>query len=235
MGKKATMSAFLAEGSKFEGKIKFSGILRIDGVIKGDILEGSTLFVGDKAVIEGNIHVTHVVLTGEIRGNIAAERVEVRPPGQVFGSIEARTALIDEGAVFVGNCRILQPKETLKTGRKAPKKDPRAPEENQGEKSDAKSGKSSSSEIWTEESVKRIDKQDTLGPFFQDYCEISSNDQVQAQTFYLVYRNWCEFNGKPPLTSVMFGKMMTEKFEKVDLAGKRFYKGIRLTTDSLKS
>ena len=233
MGKKATMSAFLAEGTRFEGKVKFSGILRIDGVVKGDILDGSTLFVGDKAVIEGNIHVTHVVLTGEIRGNIAADRVEVRPPGQVFGSIEARTALIDEGAVFVGNCRILQPKETLKTGRKAPKKDPRVQDENKG-KNDAKSGKLRASQVWTGESVKRFDKQDTLGPFFQDYCELSSDDQVQAQTFYLVYRNWCEFNGKPPLTSVLFGKMMTEKFEKVDLAGKRFYKGIRLTADSLK-
>lgn len=230
MRKKATMSAFLAEGTKFEGTLKFSGILRIDGRIKGDILDGSTLFVGDKAVIEGNIHATHVVLTGEIRGSIVAERVEVRPPGQVFGSIEARTALIDEGAVFVGNCRILRPKETPKASGKAGKKDPRALDEKKSEK-DAKSGKLRPPQVWTGESIKRIDKQDTLGPFFQDCCEISSKDQVQAQPFYLVYRKWCESNGKEPLTSVLFGKMMTEKFEKMDLAGRRFYKGIRLTAD----
>ncbi|MCP4667659.1 MAG: hypothetical protein GY849_14990 [Deltaproteobacteria bacterium] len=235
MEKKATMSAFLAEGTNFEGRVKFSGILRIDGRIKGDILDGSTLFVGDKAVIEGNIiHTTHVVLTGEIRGNIVAEQVEVRPPGKVFGNIEARTALIDEGAVFVGKCRIFRPKETPRESGKAWKRVPGALFRKKGKK-DAQSGKRTPSPVWTGESIKQVDKQDTLGPFFQDCCDISSGDQVQAQPLYLVYREWCVSNGKQPLTSVLFGKMMTEKFEKVDLAGKRFYKGIRMTADSLPS
>ncbi len=123
MQKKAVMDAFLAEGTIFEGTVRFSGILRVDGHIKGDILDGSTLFIGDKAVIEGNIHATHVVFTGEIHGNIVADRVEVRPPGQVFGSITALTALIDEGAVFVGNCRIIRQKETPGTSGKPGKKD----------------------------------------------------------------------------------------------------------------
>jgi hypothetical protein len=150
----------------------------------------------------------------------------------MFGSIEARTALIDEGAVFVGNCRIFRPKEILKTSGKAGRKDPRTLDVKKGKK-DASSGKLRPSQVWTEESIKRIDKQDTLRPFFQDCCEISSEDLVQAQPFYLVYRKWCESNSKPPLTSVLFGKIVTEKFEKVDLAGRRFYKGIRLTVDSL--
>ena len=234
MGKKATMSAFLAEGTIFEGTLKFSGILRVDGTIKGDILEGSTLFVGDKAVIEGNINVTHIVLTGEIHGDIVADRVEVRPPGQVFGSIEAQKALIDEGAVFVGNCRILQPKETPKKSKKSGKKAPPTRNKKKGEK-DSESGKLNPSKVWTGESIQQIDKQDTIGPFFKDCCEISSKDLVQAQPFYMVYRKWCETCGKPPLTSFQFGKMMTEKFQKVDLSGKRFYKGIRLTADPLES
>ena len=134
MGKKATVSAFLAGSTKFEGTVKFSGILRIDGHVKGDILDGSTLFVGDKAVIEGNIRAEHVVLTGIIRGSINAGRVEVRPPGQVFGSIDARTALIDEGAVFVGDCRILRPKEAPAPSGKAGRKEARTRDKKKGKK-----------------------------------------------------------------------------------------------------
>ncbi len=107
MKKRYKKAPFIGEGVKFEGKLKFTETLRINGHFEGDILEGSKLFIGKNAVIKGNIHVSSLVLEGEIHGNILADdRVVVSSSGKVFGSIQAPAATIDEKSVLVGNCRV---------------------------------------------------------------------------------------------------------------------------------
>ncbi|RLB84336.1 MAG: polymer-forming cytoskeletal protein, partial [Deltaproteobacteria bacterium] len=40
------MSAFLGEGTEFEGKLSFTGSVRLDGRFKGEIFSEGTLVVG---------------------------------------------------------------------------------------------------------------------------------------------------------------------------------------------
>jgi len=105
MKKRDEINAFLGKGTEFEGKLSFNGAVRIDGLFKGEIFTEGTLIVGESAVIESNIHVSHIIVSGEIRGNIVADtRIEIHAPGKVFGNIQAPTVVIDEGVVFEGNC-----------------------------------------------------------------------------------------------------------------------------------
>ncbi|MFZ7112804.1 MAG: bactofilin family protein [Desulfatiglandales bacterium] len=107
MRKKNEINAFLGKNTEFDGKLTFSGAVCIDGKFKGEILSQGTLVVGETAVIESNIHVSHMIISGEIRGNIIAdERIEIHAPGRVFGDIEAPVVVIDEGVIFEGNCRM---------------------------------------------------------------------------------------------------------------------------------
>lgn len=109
MTKKETINAFLGENTEFDGELKFHGTIRIDGHFKGDISAVGTLVIGKSGIVEANIHVSSIVLNGELHGNILAdERVEIHAPGKVFGDIKAPVVVIQEGVQFEGNCRTLQ-------------------------------------------------------------------------------------------------------------------------------
>ena len=101
------INAFLGKDSEYEGKLSFKGAVRIDGSFTGEIFTEGTLIVGESAVIKSDIHVSHIIISGEIRGNIIADnRIEIHSPGKVFGNIQAPAVVIEEGVIFEGNCRM---------------------------------------------------------------------------------------------------------------------------------
>ncbi len=101
------MNAFFGNDTEFEGKLSFSGAVRIDGSFKGEISTKGTLIVGETANIEAEIHASHISVSGEVRGSIVAEnKIEAHAPGKIIGNIQAPTITIDEGVVFEGNCRM---------------------------------------------------------------------------------------------------------------------------------
>ena len=104
------IKGFLGADTEFEGKFSFTGTVRIDGRFKGDILAEGTLIVGEAAIVEAEIRAFQIIINGEIRGNIVAESViEIHAPAKVFGNINAPSIIIQQGAVFEGNC-IMQKK-----------------------------------------------------------------------------------------------------------------------------
>ena len=104
---KEEMNAFLGEGTEFEGKLSFTGSVRLDGRFKGEILSEGTLVVGDSASIEGEIDVSEIIVSGEIKGSItASKRIEIHAPGKVFGNIQAPVVIIEEGVIFEGTCKM---------------------------------------------------------------------------------------------------------------------------------
>ena len=114
MKQRNQIDAFLGADTDFEGKLSFKGSVRIDGRFKGEILTDGTLIVGETASLESNIRVAHIVISGEIRGNItASDRIEINAPGKVFGNIETPTLLIAEGVIFEGNCSMQKTKEPV--------------------------------------------------------------------------------------------------------------------------
>jgi len=113
MKRRDEINAFLGKNTEFEGKLSFSGTVRIDGHFKGEIVSDGTLIVGDDAVIESEVQVSQLVVCGEVRGNLfAAEKIEIHPPGKVFGNIQAPAVVMDEGVVFEGNCRMSKQSQT---------------------------------------------------------------------------------------------------------------------------
>ena len=101
------INAFLGKDTEFEGKLSFKGAVRIDGRFTGEIFTEGTLIVGESAIIRSDIHVSHIIVSGEIRGNIIADnRIEIHAPGKVFGNIQSPAVIIEEGVIFEGNCRM---------------------------------------------------------------------------------------------------------------------------------
>jgi cytoskeletal protein CcmA (bactofilin family) len=109
MKKRDEINAFLGRNTEFEGKLSFTGAVRIDGRFKGEIVSEGTLIVGESAQVESDVHISRIVISGEFKGNIFAKvRIEIHAPGRVIGNLQAPVVIIDEGVVFEGNCRMLK-------------------------------------------------------------------------------------------------------------------------------
>ena len=101
------INAFLGKDTEFEGKFSFTGAVRIDGKLSGEILSSGTLIVGESAVIRSQIHVADMIISGEVHGDIFAEnKIEIKVPGKLFGNIQTPKLVIEEGVIFEGNCRM---------------------------------------------------------------------------------------------------------------------------------
>src|SRR5580658_9824443 len=108
-------SGFLDRTVRFEGTLEFSGTLRIEAQVKGNILSNQTLVLGEGAKVEGQIEGNHVIIAGRFDGVIFAKgRVEIQAKGVVTGEIHAPCLVIEPGGIFDGQCHMLTASEPAK-------------------------------------------------------------------------------------------------------------------------
>src|SRR5256885_9395766 len=99
------LNGFLDRGAVFKGELEFEDTMRIDGRFNGRITSKNELVVGESAQIEGEIHVGRVAISGTVIGKIIADqRVEIHRNGKVYSDIDTPALIIEEGAIFQGNC-----------------------------------------------------------------------------------------------------------------------------------
>ncbi len=104
-GKSGELNGFLDRGSSFKGELEFEDTMRIDGKFNGKITSKNELIVGESAHIEGDIHVGRIAISGTVVGKIIADqRVEIHRNGKVYSDVDTPALIIEEGAIFQGNC-----------------------------------------------------------------------------------------------------------------------------------
>jgi len=101
------IDSLIGAGTSIEGDISFSGGLRIDGEVKGDVRavgdQHSTLVVSEHARIEGEVSVSHVVVNGTVIGPVrSGEFLELQPKARVTGDVEYSSIEMHLGAVVQG-------------------------------------------------------------------------------------------------------------------------------------
>ena len=107
-GSHRSISGYIGKGMEVEGTINFEGAIRIEGLFKGDINSAGTLIVGDGGIVEANIKVDTIIVTGEVKGLIEAKtRVELNSPGKVYGEIRTPNLIICEGVTFEGTSNMI--------------------------------------------------------------------------------------------------------------------------------
>lgn len=105
--KPSPIDSLIGAGSTIEGNITFSGGLRVDGYVKGNIKatgnKPGTLVLSELAKIEGEIEVAHVVINGTVAGQVrASEYVELLPKARVTGDVSYKSIEIHVGAIVMG-------------------------------------------------------------------------------------------------------------------------------------
>jgi cytoskeletal protein CcmA (bactofilin family) len=114
-----SIDTLIGEGTAIDGDLVFSGGLRLDGKVRGNIRAAgdkpSMLVISEKGVVEGEIAVGHLILNGTVKGPVhAGELLELQPHARVLGEVRYAALEMHQGALVEGRLVPLG-QEELKT------------------------------------------------------------------------------------------------------------------------
>lgn len=101
------IDCLIGAGTSVEGNLIFTGGLRVDGQVRGNIVaeagKPGTLVISEQAKVEGEIRVPHIVVNGMVLGPVySSEYVELQAKANVTGDVHYNTLEMQLGAVLQG-------------------------------------------------------------------------------------------------------------------------------------
>jgi len=91
-GKSTRIDTLIGQHTHLKGDISFSGGLRVDGSVAGNINAtgdtDSVLTLSEMGTIEGEVRVPNLVINGSISGNVyASQHIELAPKARIQGNV----------------------------------------------------------------------------------------------------------------------------------------------------
>jgi cytoskeletal protein CcmA (bactofilin family) len=117
--KEGNLSGFVGSGTVVTGEANFKAMMRVDGHLSGRINSTSgTLIVGANGKVDANVEVAVAVVHGTINGDIiATQRLELGRAAKLNGNIQTASLMIEPGALFEGNCKMIKLNAAKSNGR----------------------------------------------------------------------------------------------------------------------
>ena len=106
--RRVRIDTLIGAGTVVEGNIRFTGGLRIDGEVKGNVeasegASSSMLVLSEQARIEGAVSVAHLVTNGTVVGQVTiTESLEMQSRAKIVGDIDYALIEMHQGAVIEG-------------------------------------------------------------------------------------------------------------------------------------
>jgi cytoskeletal protein CcmA (bactofilin family) len=101
------ITSVLSAGINWKGNLRGSGGVRIEGAFEGEIVVRGLVVVGETGRVTcENLQANSVVVAGAVRGNITAEKIEIRSTGRVWGDVTTVSFATEEGAFLRGQVRM---------------------------------------------------------------------------------------------------------------------------------
>jgi len=108
-GVNSQVMASIARGMEFKGCLRYSGTVRIDGKMEGEIITDGTVVVGRGATIFAQVQARKVLCLGQITGDIlATEKVRLMAPAVLTGAVNTPVLAMEEGVLFSGTLEMRQ-------------------------------------------------------------------------------------------------------------------------------
>lgn len=97
----------IGAGTVLTGNIEFSGGLRIDGEVRGNVraadIPASTLVIGEYGRVEGDVDVARLIVNGLVTGRVdAREFIRLQSKARIDCDVAYALAEIHPGAVVLG-------------------------------------------------------------------------------------------------------------------------------------
>lgn len=97
--------------AQMQGSLSFKDPvnLKINGNFNGTLDVKGTLTIGDTAFVEAHINGENIVIAGKVRGDVVAKKMLVLMPSAVLtGNITTPKLNVVEGALFQGQCQMIE-------------------------------------------------------------------------------------------------------------------------------
>ena len=95
------------------GVLRFTDDLLVDGSVEGEITSDGELTVGANATIQAGdqtkvaVRTRSAIIHGRVSGDVVVtDRVELSSTAELVGDVTAAKISIQEGAVFIGHCKV---------------------------------------------------------------------------------------------------------------------------------
>lgn len=97
------IEAVIGQRATFDGRLRCDGSVRIDGTYEAGAIETlGNVLITETGRVMADIKAKTVSVAGAFKGTITADRVELLEGGRLWGTINVRSFLLDEGAQFDG-------------------------------------------------------------------------------------------------------------------------------------
>jgi cytoskeletal protein CcmA (bactofilin family) len=97
--------SLIGTGTVVQGKVMTEGSIRIDGTMVGDVVAKANAAIGSSGILDGNLSAKNVSLAGRVKGTVtASEKLILESKSVLQGDIRASKLVVDEGAMFDGQC-----------------------------------------------------------------------------------------------------------------------------------
>ncbi len=101
------VTSVLGNGIIWQGKLHGAGGVRIEGTFEGEIAIKGMLVVGESGRVTcENVRANTVIVAGAVKGNITAEKLEIRATGRVWGNVIVVAFATEEGAFLRGQVKM---------------------------------------------------------------------------------------------------------------------------------
>ena len=110
------VTSVIGPGVVWKGQLSGKGGVRIEGALDGDINLKGTLVVGETGRVTcQQLRANVVIVAGAVRGDIVAEKLEIRSTGRVWGDVVTAAFSTEEGAFLRGQVTMEEQVEIAET------------------------------------------------------------------------------------------------------------------------
>ena len=101
------VTSVLGPGINWRGNLRGSGGVRLEGAYEGEIAIRGMVVVGETGRVScETLRANTVIVAGAVRGNVVAEKLEIRSTGRVWGDVTVIAFATEEGAFLRGQVRM---------------------------------------------------------------------------------------------------------------------------------
>lgn len=100
--KPTEIETIVGANAYFRGDIQSDGGARVEGIFEGMIEVTGNLIIGEGAKVIADIKANNISISGAVKGDITANKVEILDNGRVWGNLKVSSLLLNEGAYLRG-------------------------------------------------------------------------------------------------------------------------------------
>ncbi len=99
----AKIETVIGPNCRLTGTLQSDGGIRIEGVFEGNLQTTGNLVIAESAKVVAEVQAYNVTVSGQVKGNITANKVEITESGKVWGDLNVNSMLLHEGAYLRGS------------------------------------------------------------------------------------------------------------------------------------